>query len=76
MNTAKYTNCSYGGTYIEEVEVLDRRPWTEADKTQLERSLGFQGGKQPKWMYKIVSEGDTIWVKDSYLELPFFVGAM
>lgn len=74
MIYAEYTNCSSGGTYIETVEVIDRRPWTKLDKTQLERTFGFQSGKQPKWMYLIVTEGEQEWVKDTYLKLPFFVG--
>lgn len=74
MNYAEYENCSANGTYTETVEVLDRRPWTKADKTLIEQSFGFLHSEQPKWMYLIVTEGEREWVKDTYLKLPFFVG--
>jgi hypothetical protein len=74
MNYAQYINSSSGGSYMETVEVLDRRPWTKSDKTQLERTFGFLGGKQPKWMYLIVTEGEQEWVRDTSLKLPVFAG--
>ena len=66
---ASYLNCSFMGSYPEDVDVLGRRPWTTDDMTLIERSFGFHGEPSPEWMYRIIVDGEEEWVSDRYITL-------
>ena len=41
------------GSYVADLEILDKRPFTEADLTLLDKMNGFDRDNTPKWKYLV-----------------------
>lgn len=54
----KFIISSSGGSYIADLEIIHRRPWTPADMTLLDKLNGFAANKPPKWMYLVEVDVD------------------
>lgn len=62
MITVKYKSPTDGWV---DVEVLERKMWMPSDTPLLEA-----GSTPPKYMYRVVHNGDQIWVTDSNIDAP------
>ena len=49
----KFIITSMYGSYIAELEILDRRPFTAADISPLDKINGFGPKGMPKWKYLV-----------------------